>query len=154
MQQIYKRAPMPKCDFNKVLCNFFKITLRHGCSPVNLLHIFRTSFSKNTSGRLLLSFSSQKWIFLAIIMIELIHQRNTRAIFEILEGNAQFVQNMTFGLCEKMIAQLRKIFCKIQMNTRATISVMLFLLICFCRSVVWFWGVIRKLMFLKISQRW
>ena len=29
-------------------------TLRHGCSPVNLLHIFRTSFPKNTSGRLLL----------------------------------------------------------------------------------------------------
>ena len=24
-------------------------TFRHGCSPVNLLHIFRTSFSKNTS---------------------------------------------------------------------------------------------------------
>ena len=27
---------------------------RHRCSPVNLLHIFRTSFPKNTSGRLLL----------------------------------------------------------------------------------------------------
>ena len=26
----------------------------HGCSPVNLLHIFSTPFSKNTSGRLLL----------------------------------------------------------------------------------------------------
>ena len=26
--------------------------LRHGYSPVNLLHIFRTHFSKNTSGRL------------------------------------------------------------------------------------------------------
>ena len=31
---------------------FIKITLRHGCFPVNLLHIFRTPFSKNTSGRL------------------------------------------------------------------------------------------------------
>ena len=30
------------------------ITLRHRCSPVKLQHIFRTSFSKNTSGRLLL----------------------------------------------------------------------------------------------------
>ena len=37
---------MPKCDF--------KIALRHGCSPVNLLHIFRTPFPKNTSGRLIL----------------------------------------------------------------------------------------------------
>ena len=26
----------------KLLCNFIEITLRHGCSTVNLLHIFRT----------------------------------------------------------------------------------------------------------------
>ena len=31
-----------------------EIALRHGCSPVNLLHIFRTPFYKNTSGGLLL----------------------------------------------------------------------------------------------------
>ena len=37
-----------------MLCNFIEIALRHGCSPVNLLHIFRTSFPKNTSGGLLL----------------------------------------------------------------------------------------------------
>ena len=46
MQQIYRRTPMPKCNF--------KITLRHGCSPVNLLLIFRTPFLKNTTGCLLL----------------------------------------------------------------------------------------------------
>ena len=34
--------------------NFIEIALRHGCSPVNLLHIFRTLFPKNTSGWLLL----------------------------------------------------------------------------------------------------
>ena len=45
---------MPMCNFNKFFCNFIEITFRHGCSPVNLLHIFRTSFPKNTSGRLLL----------------------------------------------------------------------------------------------------
>ena len=28
---------------------------RHGCSAVNLLHIFRANFSKNTSGGLILS---------------------------------------------------------------------------------------------------
>ena len=38
----------------KLLCNFIEITLLHGCSPVNLLHIFRTPFPRNTSGRLLL----------------------------------------------------------------------------------------------------
>ena len=52
MQQIYRRTPMPKCDFT------LEITLRHGCSPVNLLHIFRISFPKNTSGGLLLIFAS------------------------------------------------------------------------------------------------
>ena len=40
---------MPKCEKN-----FTEITLRHGCSPVNLLHIFKTLFIKNTSGWLLL----------------------------------------------------------------------------------------------------
>ena len=55
MPQIYKRTPMPKCDFNKVAL--------HGCSSVNLLHIFGTPFAKSTSARLLLKlylpFSSQ-----------------------------------------------------------------------------------------------
>ena len=32
---------------------FIDITLPHRCSPVNLLHIFRTTFSKNISGWLL-----------------------------------------------------------------------------------------------------
>ena len=39
----------------KLLCNFIEITLQHGCSPVNLLHIFRTSFPKNTAEGLLLT---------------------------------------------------------------------------------------------------
>ena len=38
----------------KLLCKFIEIALRHWCSPVNLLHIYRTPFPKNTSGRLLL----------------------------------------------------------------------------------------------------
>ena len=38
-----------------LLWNFIEIKLRHECSPVNLLHIFRTPFLKNTSGRLLLN---------------------------------------------------------------------------------------------------
>ena len=44
---------MLKCD---LLSQFIEITLRHGCSPVNKLHIFRTTFFKNISGRLLLSY--------------------------------------------------------------------------------------------------
>ena len=41
---------MSKCDFNKVA-----MALRLGCSPVNLLHILRTPFPKNTSGGMLLT---------------------------------------------------------------------------------------------------
>ena len=39
----------------KLLCNFIEIALRCGCSPVNLQHIFRTSFQQNTSDWLLLT---------------------------------------------------------------------------------------------------
>ena len=56
MQQIYKRTPMPKCVSTKLQSNFIEIILRHGCSPVNLLHVFRTTFPKNTSEGLLLKF--------------------------------------------------------------------------------------------------
>ena len=38
----------------KLQSNVIEIGLRYGCSPVNLLHIFRTPFPKNTSGWLLL----------------------------------------------------------------------------------------------------
>ena len=51
----------------KMLCNSIEIALRHGCFPVNLLHIFRTSFYKNTYGgcfciasHISLSWSSQE----------------------------------------------------------------------------------------------
>ena len=36
-----------------LLCNFIETTFRHWCFAVNLLHIFRKRFLKNTSGRLL-----------------------------------------------------------------------------------------------------
>ena len=41
--------------------NLIKITFRHGCSPVNLLHIFRTPFPRNTSG----------WLLLVIVFFEI-----------------------------------------------------------------------------------
>ena len=46
---------MLKCEFNfKLLCNFIETTLRRGCSPVNLLHIFRAAYYWNISGWMLL----------------------------------------------------------------------------------------------------
>ena len=52
----------------KLLSNFIEIALRHECSPVNFLHIFRTPFFKNTSGWLLLYiaccvFKRVQWLF-------------------------------------------------------------------------------------------
>ena len=44
MQKVCRRISMLKCDFNKVA----ETALRHGCSPLNLLRIFRTRFPKNT----------------------------------------------------------------------------------------------------------
>ena len=47
MQQIYRKTPMPKCDFNKVAKQIYWNRTLAWCSPVNLLHIFRTPFLKN-----------------------------------------------------------------------------------------------------------
>ena len=44
MQKIYRRTPM-----SKLQSNFTDITLRHGYSGVDLLHILRTPFPKNLS---------------------------------------------------------------------------------------------------------
>ena len=61
MQQVYRRTLMPKSDFHKVAMqkqnqilqgNFTEITIQHRCSSVNLLHIFRKLFPKNSSGGL------------------------------------------------------------------------------------------------------
>ena len=62
-----KRCSIYRCKFTgehpwpcrsmisiKFLCNVIEITLWRGFSPVNFLHLFRTPFSKNISGRLLL----------------------------------------------------------------------------------------------------
>ena len=69
----------------KLLCSFIEIVLRHGFSPVNLLHIFRTPFLKNTSGRLLL------------IMLRLVRSK-------------QFFSNVIPWNFKKRIQELQRIF--------------------------------------------
>ena len=56
----------------KLLCNFIEIALRHGCSPVNLLHIFKTPFPKNTCRWLLLYFLPSQ-INLIILVLKIKH---------------------------------------------------------------------------------
>ena len=60
----------------KLQRNFIEIALRHGRSLVNLLHIFRTPFPRNTSGWLLLINSTP-----SIINIEYIIFMHTQCIF-------------------------------------------------------------------------
>ena len=43
------KVPRRSRIFATQVYNFSKMKLLHGCSPVNLLHIFRTPFTKNTS---------------------------------------------------------------------------------------------------------
>ena len=51
----------------KLLCDFTEIVLQHGYSPENLLSIFRTSFSRNTSGWLLLNlYNTTSWLSKAL----------------------------------------------------------------------------------------
>ena len=44
------KHPCRSAISTKLQSNFIEITLRHGCSIVNLLHIFKTLFYKNTFG--------------------------------------------------------------------------------------------------------
>ena len=54
MQQFTGEHPCRSAISIKLRRNFIEITLRHGYSLVNLLHIFRKPLPKNTSRRLLL----------------------------------------------------------------------------------------------------
>ena len=63
LKEMWTRSSQPEMFLEKgvlKICSKFtgehpcRTTLRHGCSPVNLLHIFRTPFLKNTYEWLLL----------------------------------------------------------------------------------------------------
>ena len=80
----------------KLLCNFIKITLRHGFSPVNLLHIFTTRFIKNTS----------RWLLLLKVSIEKgISSKDMFKISNIVEiqGQSECVTEKIFMLEKKWL---------------------------------------------------
>ena len=76
---------MPHCTVGALVqSNFIEITPRHGCSPVNLLHIFRTPFLKYTSGRLLLAIISFKRSTINLLI------RKTLSVFYVIKCKAIF----------------------------------------------------------------
>ena len=114
-----------------MLCNFIEITLWHGCSPVNLLHIFRTIFSKNTSGWLLLGCNScqtsnhilwcskknKKYARLAVNTYPLKNVAlKFRALYRIM-SNCQEIclsskQYWNFGMAKTVILLIVTVFCE------------------------------------------
>ena len=58
MQKIYKKIPIPKCDFNKVAKQLYWNRTSAWCSPVNLLYVFGTPFPKKTSRWQILTINS------------------------------------------------------------------------------------------------
>ena len=55
-KKITEQHPCRSVISMKLLFNFIEIVLRHGCSPVNVLDVFKTPFPKNISAGLLLYF--------------------------------------------------------------------------------------------------
>ena len=53
---VYREVVEARSDYKPYL----PIALRHGCYPVNLLHIFRTPFYKNTWAASIKSYTAKK----------------------------------------------------------------------------------------------
>ena len=53
-----------------------KVSLQHACSPVHLMHMFRTAFPKDTSGKLLLDLSNISYSLknLNVKLFQLVYQ--------------------------------------------------------------------------------
>ena len=66
----------------KLLCKFLEITLRYGCSPVTLLHIFRAPFLKNTSG----------WLLVKSIMVVCLVHYCIKLYSDILQQNGLVIE--------------------------------------------------------------
>ena len=74
----YRRTHMPKCDA-EVQSNFMEITLRHGFSAVNLLHIFRAPFPE----KLLLKISKSRRYFTCLTVGNVLYLRVLQFTFTV-----------------------------------------------------------------------
>ena len=86
----------------KLQSNFIEIALQHGCSPLNLLHILRTPFSKNTSGRLLLMNSISRDMFLNNI-----DSKGIENLQHVVKSVVNYLVNMVDGLHDDAVGTER-----------------------------------------------
>ena len=82
----------------KLQSNFIEITIRHGCSPVNLPHLLRTPFPKNSSG----------WLLVASVLSKIMFQEAVISANYLLAGNYMFKVNnrntrRRCEICSKLI---------------------------------------------------
>ena len=87
----------------KLQSNFTEIKLRHGFSPVNVLHIFRASFLKNTSERLLLNVAAQGMIKPVVVPRKFYIRSNKDKVKSMKEG-AQLLFNCFSEVIKRIAA--------------------------------------------------
>ena len=82
----------------KLQTKFIEITFCHGCSPVNLLHIFRTLFPKTTSWGLLLNFWAVDFVNLKLPIFEAVPAalKFKKKLWELDLLKSYFVTNNSF----------------------------------------------------------
>ena len=85
--------------------NFIEITLRHGFSPVNLLHIFRTPFPNKTPGLLLLTLAKEKKV---LVTDEAVVQKLS-SYFEIIVQNVD-LQNKADNVTNEVLKDVIRKF--------------------------------------------
>ena len=85
---------MPNVISIKMLSNVIEITLPYGCSPVKLLHIFKTPFPKNTSGGMLLKQENLR-------RLRSLYKWNCFLINECAEPKAKILGDFAYITCYK-----------------------------------------------------
>ena len=94
----------------KLFCNFIEITFRRGCSPVNLEHIFRSPFLKNTFGWLLLNYWFTEFINKILKNIYVLEFQFWLKVILLNMINIEYVDNSHDSNLKKTVSRISKAF--------------------------------------------
>ena len=86
-----------KTCFLNMQSNLIEIALRHGCSPINLMHIFRTHFTKNTSG----------WLLLWILWWE---KKAMRTMNEVMKSLLNLIDQLIVNNIQSWLGKTKQLF--------------------------------------------